>query len=50
MFDENAAPHLKTIMEVGGAHPRKGQVDYQTCFRRSIPCAELRAGFRQNGG
>ncbi len=34
--DENEAPHLKAIMEVGGAHPRKGQVDYQTCFRRSI--------------
>jgi len=34
--DENAAPHLKAIMEVGGAHPRKGQIAYQTCFRRSI--------------
>ena len=34
--DENAAPHLKTIMEVGGAHPRKELVDYQTCFRRNI--------------
>ena len=34
--DENAAPHLKAIMEVGGAHPRQELVDYQTCFRRSI--------------
>ena len=34
--DENAAPHLKAIMEVGGAHPRRGAVDYETCFRRSI--------------
>ena len=34
--DEDAAPHLKAIMEVGGGHPRRGQVDYETCFRRSI--------------
>ena len=34
--DENAAPYLKTIMEVGGGHPRQGQIDYETCFRRSI--------------
>ncbi|RKU38837.1 hydroxyacid dehydrogenase [Candidatus Poribacteria bacterium] len=34
--DENAAPHLKAIMEVGGGHPRQGSVDYETCFRRSI--------------
>ena len=34
--DENAAPHLKAIMEVGGGHPRQGTVDYETCFRRSI--------------
>lgn len=34
--DENAAPHLKAIMEVGGAHPRREFVDYETCFRRSI--------------
>ena len=34
--DENAAPHLKAIMEVGGGHPRRGSVDYETCFRRSI--------------
>lgn len=34
--DENAAPYLKAIMEVGGAHPRKESIDYQTCFRRNI--------------
>lgn len=34
--DENAAPHLKAIMEVGGGHPRHGSIDYETCFRRSI--------------
>ena len=34
--DENAAPHLKAIMEVGGAHPRRGSLDYETCFRRNI--------------
>lgn len=34
--DEEAAPHLKVIMEVGGGHPRQGTVDYKTCFRRSI--------------
>lgn len=34
--DENAAPHLKAIMEVGGGHPRHGAVDYEICFRRSI--------------
>ncbi len=34
--DEKAAPHLKAIMEVGGGHPRRGTVDYETCFRRSI--------------
>lgn len=34
--DEKAAPHLKAIMEVGGAHPRRESVDYETCFRRSI--------------
>ncbi len=34
--DEDAAPHLKAIMEVGGGHPRRGTVDYETCFRRSI--------------
>lgn len=34
--DENAAPNLKAIMEVGGGHPRQGSVDYKTCFRRSI--------------
>ena len=33
---ENAAPHLRAIMEVGGAHPRRETVDYETCFRRSI--------------
>jgi phosphoglycerate dehydrogenase-like enzyme len=35
-IDKNAAPHLKAIMEVGGAHPRKELIDYQTCFRRGI--------------
>ena len=34
--DENAAPHLKAVMEVGGGHPRQGSVDYEICFRRSI--------------
>lgn len=34
--DEKAAPHLKAIMEVGGAHPRRESVDYETCFRRNI--------------
>ena len=34
--DEKAAPYLKAIMEVGGAHPRRELVDYETCFRRSI--------------
>ena len=34
--DEDAAPHLKAIMEVGGGHPRQGHVDYQTCFRRGV--------------
>lgn len=34
--DETAAPYLKAIMEVGGAHPRRDRVDYETCFRRSI--------------
>ena len=35
-IDKNVAPHLKAIMEVGGAHPRKELIDYQTCFRRGI--------------
>lgn len=34
--DEEAAPHLEAIMEVGGGHPGTQQVDYDTCFRRSI--------------
>ena len=34
--EENAAPHLKTVMEVGGAHPRKELIDYETCFKRNI--------------
>ena len=34
--DEESAPHLKAIMEVGGGHPRRETVDYETCFRRSI--------------
>ena len=34
-FDKNAAPSLKGIMEVGGAHPRKELIDYQICFKRT---------------
>jgi hypothetical protein len=34
--DEGQAPLLRAIMEVSGSHPSPRELDYETCFRRSI--------------
>lgn len=34
--DEEEAPLLRAVMEVSGSHPPPRELDYETCFRRSI--------------